>query len=266
MRQRIYIDNSVIGGYFDEEFEAAKKRLFDRIIEKDFDIYFSKVNDVELSLAPKHIQDIKNLIPKDCYNYLDLTDEANTLAETYVSEKVLGQSSMDDAYHIAIASVNRLDCLISWNFKKQSKYSKIVKDVTAASEKSNFYVETESYQCKLHDSFVGTGSPESGGDENSARIQQAISDVHGIRAATAAARSSTRTTGDAGGGDRDRSPRTRAGAQGIDAAARAGAQAATEAVAGRSACAFAAACRRGDRSAETGDWRISRCDVASNES
>ena len=24
---------------------------------------------------------------------------------------------MNDAYHIAMASVNRLDCLVSWNFK-----------------------------------------------------------------------------------------------------------------------------------------------------
>ena len=59
MRQRIYIDNSVIGGYFDEEFEEATKRLFDRIKAKDFDIYFSEVNETELSLAPKHIRDIK---------------------------------------------------------------------------------------------------------------------------------------------------------------------------------------------------------------
>ena len=127
MRQRIYIDNSVISGYFDKEFEVATKRLFDRIIAKDFDIYFSKVNMAELSLAPKYIRDIKNLIPTDCYNYLDLSDEANILAETYINEKVLGQASMNDAYHIAIASVNRLDCLISWNFKHIVNFDKIKK-------------------------------------------------------------------------------------------------------------------------------------------
>jgi len=127
MRQRIYIDNSVISGYFDKEFEVATKRLFDRIIAKDFDIYFSKVNMVELSLAPKYIRDIKNLIPTDCYNYLDLSEEANILAETYINEKVLGQASMNDAYHIAIASVNRLDCLISWNFKHIVNFDKIKK-------------------------------------------------------------------------------------------------------------------------------------------
>ena len=125
MRPRIYIDNSVIGGYFDKEFEEVTRRLFDRIIAKDFEIYFSKVNEVELSLAPKHIRDIKNLIPKDCFRCVDLNDEANILAENYVKEKVLGQASMNDAYHIAIASVNRLDCLISWNFKHIVNFDKI---------------------------------------------------------------------------------------------------------------------------------------------
>jgi predicted nucleic acid-binding protein len=52
MRQRIYIDTSVIGGYFDEEFESATRQLFDRIIARDFDVYFSEVNETELFLAP----------------------------------------------------------------------------------------------------------------------------------------------------------------------------------------------------------------------
>jgi len=125
MRPRIYINNSVIGGYFDEEFDEATKQLFNRIEAKDFDIYFSEVNETELSLAPKHIRDIKNLIPTDCYKYLDLDDDSKKLAETYVSEKALGQASMNDAYHIAIASVNRLDCLVSWNFKHVVNFDKI---------------------------------------------------------------------------------------------------------------------------------------------
>ncbi|MBC8487655.1 MAG: PIN domain protein [Bacteroidetes bacterium] len=125
MKQRIYIDNSVIGGYFDEEFKESTKQLFDRIQAKDFDIYFSEVNETELSLAPKHIRDIKKLIPNDCLKYLDLNDDSKKLAETYVNEKVLGQASINDAYHIAIASVNRLDCLVSWNFRHIVNFSKI---------------------------------------------------------------------------------------------------------------------------------------------
>ncbi len=125
MKLRIYIDNSVIGGYFDEEFEEPTRRLFDRIMAKDFDVYFSEVNETELSLAPKYIREIKDLIPVECYRYLDLNDDAKNLAETYVLEKVLGQKSMNDAYHIAIASVNRLDCLVSWNFRHIVNFNKI---------------------------------------------------------------------------------------------------------------------------------------------
>jgi predicted nucleic acid-binding protein len=125
VKTRIYIDTSVIGGYFDEEFEKATKQLFDRIINKDFFIYFSEINETELILAPQHIQDVKKLIPDECYRYLNLDREAKILAEAYINENILGKASLNDAYHIAIASVNRLDCLISWNFKHIVNYDKI---------------------------------------------------------------------------------------------------------------------------------------------
>ncbi|MVN21748.1 PIN domain-containing protein [Mucilaginibacter arboris] len=125
MRPRIYIDTSVIGGYYGEEFEDSTKRLFDRIYNKDFDVYFSEVNETELSLAPQHIQNVKNFSPVECYHYVDLNSDAKILAETYIFDKALGKASTNDAYHIAIASVNRLDCLVSWNFKHIVNFDKI---------------------------------------------------------------------------------------------------------------------------------------------
>ena len=125
MRQRLYIDNSVIGGYHDKEFEEATRKFFDRIRAKDFDIYFSEVNETELVLAPQRVKDVKKLIPEDCYKYVDLNDDAKKLADAYISEKALGQASMNDAYHIAIATVNRLDCLVSWNFQHIVNFDKI---------------------------------------------------------------------------------------------------------------------------------------------
>jgi predicted nucleic acid-binding protein len=47
MRTRIYIDTSVLGGYYDPEFETATQNLFRRIADKKFDVYFSEVNDEE---------------------------------------------------------------------------------------------------------------------------------------------------------------------------------------------------------------------------
>ena len=125
MRLRVYIDTSVVGGYFDEEFENDTKLFFDRIFNKDFLVYFSEISETELSLAPDFVKGLKSKIPIDCYRYLDLDAESRELAETYLKERILGKASLDDAYHIAIATVNRLDVLVSWNFKHIVNYDKI---------------------------------------------------------------------------------------------------------------------------------------------
>lgn len=125
MKLRVYIDTSVGGGYFDDEFEDVTKLFFDRIFKKDFLVYFSEISEAELSLAPDFVRDLKSKIPADSYWYLELDDESRELAETYIQEKVLGKASLDDAYHIAVATVNRLDVLVSWNFKHIVNYDKI---------------------------------------------------------------------------------------------------------------------------------------------
>ena len=113
MKLRVYIDTSVVGGYFDDEFEDVTKLFFERIFNKDFLVYFSEISETELSLAPSFVKDLKSRIPIECYRYLELDEESRELAETYLKEKILGKASLDDAYHIAIATVNRLDVLPS---------------------------------------------------------------------------------------------------------------------------------------------------------
>jgi predicted nucleic acid-binding protein len=71
------------------------------------------------------VKKLKEKIPADCYRYVELDNESRELAETYLKEKILGKASLDDAYHIAIATVNRLDLLVSWNFKHIVNYDKI---------------------------------------------------------------------------------------------------------------------------------------------
>lgn len=125
MNPRVYIDTSVVGGYFDEEFEVDTKKFFERVFRGDFIVYFSEISETELSLAPLHVRNLKDRIPKNCYKYLDLDDESKNLAQVYISEKILGQASYNDAYHIALSTVNRLDVLVSWNFKHIVNFDKI---------------------------------------------------------------------------------------------------------------------------------------------
>ncbi len=35
MKQRIYIDTSIVGGYFDEEFKEVTQKLFERLENKE---------------------------------------------------------------------------------------------------------------------------------------------------------------------------------------------------------------------------------------
>jgi len=49
--------------------------------------------------------------------FMETNDEAVELATQYIAEKVVGQTSFADCLHIAIATINRADYLISWNFK-----------------------------------------------------------------------------------------------------------------------------------------------------
>ena len=39
------------------------------------------------------------------------------LTSLYITEKIVVQTSYDDCVHIALATINRADVLISWNFK-----------------------------------------------------------------------------------------------------------------------------------------------------
>ena len=125
VKQRIYIDTSVIGGYYDDEFSSDTKKLFERIKNGDFQVYLSEISRLELLPAPKRVQDLLKLIPQGNLVNLEFTEEARSLAENYISEKILGKASMDDAYHIAIATINRIDVLLSWNFKHIVNWDKI---------------------------------------------------------------------------------------------------------------------------------------------
>jgi hypothetical protein len=46
-----------------------------------------------------------------------MSDESLDLARAYVAEKVVGPTSFDDCIHIALATINKADILVSWNFK-----------------------------------------------------------------------------------------------------------------------------------------------------
>lgn len=116
-KQRIYLDTSVFGGYFDSEFDAFTKPLFDRIQKGEFKILLSPVLQKELKPAPEKITDLIKKLNNKHIESLEENDEVLDLAIEYIAEKVVGKTSYADCLHIALAIINRADLLVSWNFK-----------------------------------------------------------------------------------------------------------------------------------------------------
>jgi len=117
MVSRIYIDTSIVGGYFDDVFSTDTMALFKRMENKEFIFIFSSVLRQELRQAPKPVRILLNKYEKSCFEYVELTEEAIKLADRYVAEKVVGKTSIDDCRHIAMATINKVDVLASWNFR-----------------------------------------------------------------------------------------------------------------------------------------------------
>jgi hypothetical protein len=117
IRPRIYVDTSVIGGCLDTEFQVPSLLLFERFKSGNATMVLSNLTLLELQQAPPEVRAILDEVPESSKEYVELTSEAYNLAERYISEGVVGGSQRVDAQHIAIATVNRVDVLVSWNFR-----------------------------------------------------------------------------------------------------------------------------------------------------
>ncbi len=117
MKLRIYIDTSIVGGYFDEEFSDATQGLFKRFENNEVIFVVSDLLDLELIAAPENVRELLHRYSSDKFERIQLNEEAFKLADTYITEKVVGKSSLADCRHIALATIHRVDVLASWNFK-----------------------------------------------------------------------------------------------------------------------------------------------------
>lgn len=117
MKQRIYIDTSIVGGYYDDEFKDATRALFKRFEKNEVTFVISDILALELLGAPEKVQKLLDKYPKHMFEKIALTEEVVNLADMYIKEKVVGKTSIEDCRHIALATINKVDVLASWNFK-----------------------------------------------------------------------------------------------------------------------------------------------------
>ena len=116
-KPRLYIDTSVFGGVFDKEFQNETKLLFEMVKNGEITCVYYDLCELELENVPIKVKEHFLNIEKPTTEFVEITEEINQLAEQYVAEKVVGETSIDDCRHIACATINNVDFLVSWNFK-----------------------------------------------------------------------------------------------------------------------------------------------------
>ena len=85
MKQRIYIDTSVFGGYFDEN--LLNIQFLSRELRNEFILLFSAVTQDELENAPESKETCKGN-KAEWTDYLDITDEAVNLLLIILQKKL----------------------------------------------------------------------------------------------------------------------------------------------------------------------------------
>ena len=115
---RVYLDTSVISAVFDGKNPERQSLTKDFFKMKDFfKIYISELTQLEINQTPTtELRREMNVLIKEM-NLLELTEDDKELAAKYVKKDAIPKKYTEDALHIAIAVNNKMDYLLSWNFK-----------------------------------------------------------------------------------------------------------------------------------------------------
>jgi predicted nucleic acid-binding protein len=125
LSMKVYVDTSVFGGLFDEEFSSATEAFFQLVRLGRFELFVSDVVAEEISHAPAEVQKaFQDMLPGGM-TIVPVTEELLQLRDEYIRQGILTEKSADDAAHVAAATLGSADIIVSWNFRHIVHYQKI---------------------------------------------------------------------------------------------------------------------------------------------
>ena len=117
MKNKIYLDTSVISALFDERTPERMSMTSDFWSNKlnDYEVVISELVLDEIERANERVKDKMLASIKD-FIVLKVSKQAEDLAQIYLKQGIFPERYFDDALHVALASVNQIGILLSWNF------------------------------------------------------------------------------------------------------------------------------------------------------
>lgn len=117
-KRKVYLDTSVISAYLDEkhpERMQLTREAWDIITT--YGVYISTVNIREINDNSSRDLRRKMMNSIERFDVLELNEESVRLANIYIKHGIFPERFRDDALHVAVATVNDMDYLLSWNFR-----------------------------------------------------------------------------------------------------------------------------------------------------
>lgn len=115
----LYLETSVWNFIFADDAPEKRditKEFFINMKQGQYEIFISQtvLNEIDRADERKRaqlMQLIKDHQPKE----LNITQEVIDLSKEYISQKIIPEVKVEDAIHVAVATVYEMDALITWN-------------------------------------------------------------------------------------------------------------------------------------------------------
>jgi len=85
--------------------------------ERNHIILISETTEAELLSAPRKVQETLRNLEAENLEVIPYGEEVEYLRDRYIEAGVLSASSINDAAHVAAATVADADIVLSWNFR-----------------------------------------------------------------------------------------------------------------------------------------------------
>lgn len=134
-RRSIYLDTSIISFYYADDapdLRQATRDFFDDYVRPGiYEVFVSAIvsNEISRTRDPKRRRKLLKVIEDYELQSLDIAVEradVESLAGLYIKRGIIPRIKLEDALHIAIATVKNLDVLLSWNYKHLANMNKEV--------------------------------------------------------------------------------------------------------------------------------------------
>ncbi len=118
---KIYLDTSVISHLqaddVPEKMDITQK-FWEDVKAGIYDVFISEVTKTEVADCPEPKKSLLYGNLKEVkFQTIELTEEIIDLSQRYITQGVLPPKCIDDALHVAAATVMGCNAIVSWNFK-----------------------------------------------------------------------------------------------------------------------------------------------------